>query len=301
MICGIVDLGSNTIRLSIYQCEDGRAQLLMNRKVTAGLADYVVDGEMSPQGIRVACDVLEEYRTLMDNLRFPRLRVFATASLRNVSNTAEAVTQIQETTGLSVDVLSGTEEGRLSFLGAVQGNGPEEGLLIDLGGGSTELVEYRRGDILSSCSLSLGSLSLFSRYVSRLHPTREERRAIRGQIREQLERHVPQPPAIRHACGVGGTARAACKVANLLFQRPRECHVLSARELRQLVKRLKEPSREDLHLLLKAVPDRVHTLIPGLLVLDTVARAYQLEDIAVSRCGVREDYLQDRVLGGTAQ
>ena len=108
MICGIVDLGSNTIRLSIYQCEDGRAQLLMNRKVTAGLADYVVDGEMSPQGIRVACDVLEEYRTLMDNLRFPRLRVFATASLRNVSNTAEAVTQIQETTGLSVVVLSGT-------------------------------------------------------------------------------------------------------------------------------------------------------------------------------------------------
>ena len=71
--------------------------------------------------------------------------------------------------------------------------------------------------------------------------------------------------------------------------------------MRQLVKRLKEPSREDLHLLLKAVPDRVHTLIPGLLVLDTVARTYQLEDIAVSRCGVREGYLQDRVLGGTAQ
>ena len=301
MICGIVDLGSNTIRLSIYQCEDGRAQLLMNRKVTAGLADYVVDGEMSPQGIRVACDVLEEYRTLMDNLRFPRLRVFATASLRNVSNTAEAVTQIQETTGLSVDVLSGTEEGRLSFLGAVQGNGPEEGLLIDLGGGSTELVEYRRGDILSSCSLSLGSLSLFSRFVSGLHPTKRERKAIRAQVEKQLRRHQPDLLPAAHACGVGGTARAACKVADLLFRRPEGTRTLAARELRELLDRLKEPDRDDLHLLLKAAPDRIHTLIPGLIVLDTLARAYGLEDLTVSRCGVREGYLQDRVLKGASQ
>ena len=301
MICGIVDLGSNTIRLSIYQCEDGRAQLLMNRKVTAGLADYVVDGEMSPQGIRVACDVLEEYRTLMDNLRFPRLRVFATASLRNVSNTAEAVTQIQETTGLPVDVLSGTEEGRLSFLGAVQGNGPEEGLLIDLGGGSTELVEYRRGDILSSCSLSLGSLSLFSRFVSGLHPPKGERKAIRAQVEKQLRRHQPDLLPAAHACGVGGTARAACKAANLLFRRPEGTRTLTARELRELLDRLKEPDRDDLHLLLKAAPDRIHTLIPGLIVLDTVARAYGLEEITVSLCGVREGYLQDRVLKGASR
>lgn len=296
MICGIVDLGSNTIRLSIYQCHDGRSQLLMSRKVTAGLADYVVDGEMSAQGIQVACQVLREYQTLMDNLRFPDLRVFATASLRNVSNTSEAVEQIQRSTGLWVDVISGTEEGRLSFLGAVGATGPEEGLLIDLGGGSTELVEYRQGEILSSCSLSLGSLSLFSRSVSRLHPTKQERRAIRAQIREQLARHVPQPPVIAHACGVGGTARAACKVADLFFDRPADCRILTAGELRHLLKRLKEPRHEDLHLLLKAAPDRIHTLIPGLLVLDTVARAYQLEDITVSRCGVREGYLHDRIL-----
>ena len=296
MIYGIVDLGSNTIRLSIYQCQEGKVQLLMNRKVMAGLAGYVVDGEMSAEGIQVACQVLKEFQTLMENLQFPTLRVFATASLRNVSNTAESVALIQEATGLTVDVLSGIEEGRLSFLGAVQGNGPGNGLLIDLGGASTELVTYQGRDILSTCSLSLGSLSLFSRFVAQLHPSKQERKAIRAQILEQLARHVPQPPAIPHACGVGGTARAACKVANLMFQRPQDCRTLTARELHQLLKRVKEPSRETLHLMLKAVPDRIHTLIPGLLVLDTVVKTYQLEDITVSRCGVREGYLRDRVL-----
>ena len=198
-------------------------------------------------------------------------------------------------------VISGTEEARLSFLGAVQGRGPENGLLIDLGGGSMELVKYQGRDILSSCSLSLGSLSLYSRYVSYLHPTKAERKAIRAQVSEQLERLDPDPSPIAHACGVGGTARAACKVANLAFGRSQDCLTLSAKELHKLLKLLRDPDREMLGLMLKAAPDRIHTLVPGLIVLNTVARTYGLEDITISRCGVREGYLQDRVLGGGAQ
>ena len=186
MICGLVDLGSNTIRLSIYQCENGQGRLLMHRKVMAGLADYVEAGALTAQGIQVACSAVEEYKQLMKNLNFHHLHVFATASLRNVSNTEDAAGRIQAVTGLPVDVLSGTEEARLSFLGAVEA-GPESGLLIDLGGGSTELVRYEGREILSSCSLSLGSLSLFSRNVSALHPTGKERKAIRAQVKEQLE------------------------------------------------------------------------------------------------------------------
>lgn len=297
MICGLVDLGSNTIRLSIYQCENGQGRLLMNRKVMAGLADYVEAGALTAQGIQVACSAVEEYKQLMKNLNFHHLHVFATASLRNVSNTEDAAGRIQAVTGLPVDVLSGTEEARLSFLGAVEA-GPESGLLIDLGGGSTELVRYEGREILSSCSLSLGSLSLFSRNVSALHPTKQERKAIRAQVKEQLERHVPTPPSVAHGCGVGGTARAACKVANCLFDRPRDCRVLTAQELKQMLKRLKNPSRSDLHLLLKAAPDRIHTIIPGLLALDTIARVYGLEDITVSPSGVREGYLQEKILKG---
>lgn len=295
MIRGIVDLGSNTIRLSIYQCENGTGRLLMNRKVMAGLADYVEGGAMTDQGIQTACQILNSYHQLMENLGFQDLHVFATASLRNISNTEDAVSQIRMSTSLTVDILSGTEEARLSFSGAV-GAGPDSGLLIDLGGGSTELVQYEEKQILSSCSLSLGSLSLFSRQVSGLYPTKQERKAIRSQVREQLALYIPKPPAIAHACGVGGTARAACKVANLFFDKPRDNRVLPAGELHQLLKHLKDPHRDELHLLLKAAPDRIHTLIPGMLVLDTVARAFQLEDVTVSPWGVREGYLHERVL-----
>ena len=171
------------------------------------------------------------------------------------------------------------------------------GLLADLGGGSTELVSYRNRAIQSACSLSVGSLSLFSKYVSKLHPTKEERRAIRRAVEEQLEQFVPQHPPARHICGVGGTVRAACKVANAMFDRPAGDRSLDRDELKEMLQRLKKPGRDELRLLLKTVPDRIHTIIPGLLALDTIAKAYGAQTITASACGVREGYLLARVLG----
>ena len=296
MIYGIADVGSNTVRLSIYKCEGGEIRLLMNRKVMAGLAGYVRHGALTPEGIEVACQTLQGYRSLMDNLELPDLRVFATASLRNISNTEEAVGAVMAATGLRVDVLSGREEAELSFRGAIQNAGLYTGLLADLGGGSTELVSYRNRAIQSACSLSVGSLSLFSKYVSKLHPTKEERRAIRRAVEEQLEQFVPQHPPARHICGVGGTVRAACKVANAMFDRPAGDRSLDRDELKEMLQRLKKPGRDELRLLLKTVPDRIHTIIPGLLALDTIAKAYGAQTITASACGVREGYLLDRVL-----
>lgn len=296
MIYGIADVGSNTVRLSIYKCEGGEIRLLMNRKTMAGLAGYVRHGALTPEGIEVACQTLQGYRSLMDNLELPDLRVFATASLRNISNTEEAVGAVMAATGLRVDVLSGREEAELSFRGAIQNAGLYNGLLVDLGGGSTELVAYRNRTIQSACSLSVGSLSLFSRHVEKLWPDKGERRAIRRAVEEQLDQFAPQRAPARHICGVGGTVRAACKVANVLFGRPAEDRSLDRVELKEMLRRLKKPEKAELRLLLKTVPDRIHTIIPGLLALDTIARAYGAQTITASACGVREGYLLDRVL-----
>ena len=296
MIYGIADVGSNTVRLSIYKCEGGEIRLLMNRKVMAGLAGYVRHGALTPEGIEVACQTLQGYRSLMDNLELPDLRVFATASLRNISNTEEAVGAVMAATGLRVDVLSGREEAELSFRGAIQNAGLYNGLLVDLGGGSTELVAYRNRTIQSACSLSVGSLSLFSRHVEKLWRDKGERRAIRRAVEEQLDQFAPQRAPARHICGVGGTVRAACKVANVLFGRPAEDRSLDRVELKEMLRRLKKPEKAELRLLLKTVPDRIHTIIPGLLALDTIVRAYGAQTITASACGVREGYLLDRVL-----
>ena len=201
MICGIVDLGSNTIRLSIYHWEGQDFRLLLNKKTMAGLAGYVQGGVLSDSGILVACRTLSSYRALLDNFQVSKMHVFATASLRNISNTGEAVETIRDVTGIPVEVLSGDAEAALSFKGAVLPGGVSTGLLADIGGGSFELVSYEDMSITSACSLPVGSLSLYTRFVNGLFPTSEERKAMRAYVEavgpRQDRGRPPRPPVRR--------------------------------------------------------------------------------------------------------
>ena len=118
MKCGIIDVGSNTIRLSIYHYEGRQFKLLMNKKEMAGLASYIHDGLLSDSGVLVACRVLSSFKALLENLGIEALYVFGTAPLRNIANTEDALDTIQAITGMRVDVLSGADEAKFSFLGA---------------------------------------------------------------------------------------------------------------------------------------------------------------------------------------
>ena len=281
MMCGIVDLGSNTIRLSIYQYEGEHFRLLLNKKTMAGLAGYVQDGALSDGGILVACRVLSSYRALLSNFSVSEMHVFATASLRNISNTGEAVEAIRDVTGVTVEVLDGETEAALSFKGAVLPGGVPTGLLADIGGGSVELVSYRDMSITSACSLPMGSLSLYTRFVDG----------------PELDRVRTGGLTCRHLCGVGGTIRAVSKLAVDVFGKDPESRILTADEIRALYKLLKKGGKDTLRQILHAAPDRVHTLLPGLLLLNAVVKAYGVETVSASSTGVREGYLMDRVLG----
>ena len=296
MICGIVDLGSNTIRLSIYHWEGQDFRLLLNKKTMAGLAGYVQGGVLSDSGILVACRTLSSYRALLDNFQVSKMHVFATASLRNISNTGEAVETIRDVTGIPVEVLSGDEEAALSFKGAVLPGGVSTGLLADIGGGSFELVSYEDMSITSACSLPVGSLSLYTRFVNGLFPTPEERKAMRAYVEEQLDRARTAGVRRSRLCGVGGTIRALNKLSVDVFYKPPESRSMTAEELRELYKLLKKDGRDTLRQILHAAPDRVHTLVPGLVILNTIIKAYGVEQVTASSSGVREGYLMDRVM-----
>ena len=301
MKCGIVDVGSNTIRLSIYHWEGQKFKLLMNKKEMAGLAGYIKNGLLSDSGILVACRVLAGFKALLRNFDIANLYVFGTASLRNIVNTEEALETIEAVTGIKVEVLSGADEAAFSFLGATVGGGaPGSGMLADVGGGSTELVAYQDGAITSGCSLPMGSLSLFTKHVSGLFPTKEERKAIRSDVREELEKAKTGGLRCSHLTGVGGTFRAAAKLCNDLSGADPDNRIIPAGEIHALYKGLKKGDQDTLRQILRSVPDRVHTILPGLAILTAILDAYEVSTVSVSACGVREGYLLRRVMEGTS-
>lgn len=296
----ITDLGSNTIRLSVYQTgPEGGFERLFSEKEMAGLAGYISGGVLSQEGIERACQALQHFQKLLRPFGMEQMHVFATASLRNIRNTSEAVEAIERATGLRVDVVSGALEAQLSYLGALKSMDLHSGAMFDLGGGSTELVEVRDGQILRAQSLPIGSLNLFQRHVSKIWPKRKEAAAIADSVREALAlADLPQERAAQ-VCGVGGTARAVLKIANAWYGRPALDRCLTPDELDALTERLMQRDELARKLILHACPDRVHTILPGILLMNAVCAALCEGEIYISKYGVREGYLCHKFLSGT--
>lgn len=296
MLHGVIDIGSNTIRLSVYQVADGKITRLLHKKESVGLASYIKDGVMSARGIDKACAVLREYKEILENFSITELHVFGTASLRNIYNTVEAVEEIRCRTGLRVDVISGRKEAIFDFVGATRSVGLSDGLLIDVGGGSSELVVYREKKIVEVCSIPIGALNLYTEYVKGLFPTDKEKKTIRKRVVTELARYPSILGTYPVICGVGGTVRALLGLTNEYMGREETCREMTVRELKQAVKRLDGSDKERLDIIMETAPDRVRTMITGIVLWETLLKVFGAETVIVSSSGVREGYLYCKVV-----
>ena len=294
---GVIDLGSNTIRLALYKVTDNTLQLKLSKKHTAGLVGYVKKRRLTPEGIRKAVDVLNDFRMILENIRVERLYVFATASLRNIENTLEVTAEIKKNTGFDIDVLSGNEEAVFDYYGAMQTVDMRDGLLVDIGGGSTELVFYQNSEILVTKSIPLGSLNTYSDNIADLLPTPDERKSISTAVIGELDKitvtckNIPTDTI----CGVGGTVRASCKLFNALKGKGPSATEYSNRDLKKMIDMAENDRKSAISMILKVAPERIHTLLPGMIILQTIADYYTSNTVVVSRSGVRDGYLYHKL------
>lgn len=286
----IIDIGSNSMRLTLYEVEGKTFRILFREKNMAALASYVEKGALTKEGIACACTGLRGFRETLDLLGIAHTAVFATASLRNISNTDEALRRIRAAVGWDVEVISGKEEALLSYRGAMRELAMDSGAFIDIGGASTEVVTFEAGKAVDWASFPVGSLSLYRSCVKKILPGDGSLKRIGAAIEEALEDGFPEGKRSPLVC-VGGTARAVLKLANQAYGLPDSNRSVDARGLSGLEELLCSGSREASDLILKLIPDRIHTIVPGFLILHHIFRLFGSEKIVVSQYGVREGYL----------
>jgi len=293
----LIDIGSNSMRLSLYETDEAGFRILFREKIMAGLAGYAKNRVLSHDGIECACSSLLEFRETLDALGIGQVAVFATASLRNIKNTAEAVSAVKKATGYDVDVLSEKDEAVLGYIGAMQELNVTSGAFLDIGGASTELVSFEDGKILESASFPVGSLNLYKMCVKKILPGNGSLKRMRKLITEEIDRkHSYSFDKRSPLICVGGTARAVMKIARKMYALPPDCCSVSMDQLNDLCKMLYQKKRSTVDLVLKLEPDRVHTLIPGAAILQHIARMFDSYEIVVSKYGVREGYLCQRII-----
>lgn len=296
----IIDVGSNTIRLTVNLADGTNIQNLFHKKIVAGLAGYVEQGELNPEGIRQVCEALEEYRTLLSHFDIDQTAVFATASLRNVCNTDQALNAITERTGFHVDLISGEQEAVLGYYGICQEIPAEDGILMDIGGGSTEITLFHKSGPEKACSFPVGSLNLYTGHVKKnILPSQKERKDIRQELAEVFSSDALQVfQQSEQLYAVGGSARAILKIANHTLGLPSDNRSLTKSQLKEIKKLLLQKDSKASDVILKHCPDRIHTLIPGFLIFSTLFKRLGGRTVTVCRYGVREGYLWDRYLRG---
>lgn len=297
MIYAVIDIGSNTIRLSVYKVIKDSVKNLFNEKSTASLASFIEKGVMNEHGIQKLINTLYEFKNLISNFEdISKTFAIATASIRNSSNRREIIERVRTEVGIDIELISGEEEAKLSFLGA--GIDSKSGILTDIGGGSSEIVVFEQGKVVRTSSLNIGSLVAFDNFSENLFMTNDEKKLLEDDIKLMLASNNLNRVQHDIVCAVGGTARACLKLYNEIYDKESGNVIITMDGLKKLINTLMSmPDREKMKLILKVKADRVHTLIPGMIILYRISKYFYADIIRISMTGVREGFVYHKILG----
>lgn len=296
---GVVDIGSNTIRIVVYGVKERHFECIFNEKQFVQLITYVKDGSMRDEGVRSMIAALRQLLQLASHFRPVKICCFATAPFRAITDIAHITDIIRNFTGIEVETLSGEEEASLGLIGAAYQTGATDGLFVDLGGGSMEASLMRNGQVLHTQSIPLGCVNISNRFVSGLLPKDKERKKIKHCIDEGISAFswLDEAQGLDMYC-IGGTARALGQMHKALIGNAAslEAYMMDSKELKHVYQKVIEMNTDGVRLMSRVCPGRICTFVPGAIMLWRLAKAANIGKVRLSTYGVREGYLIRRIM-----
>jgi len=291
---GVIDIGSNTARCVVFESSpSGCVRPVFETKDAPRLGSGTgPDGSLSPEAMVRGVATVRRFARTVRALKVPKTLSVATSAVRDAPNGPDFIREVERTTGVTLRIISGTQEARYAYLGIASAWQLANDLVCDLGGGSLQLAEVRDGALRNSVSLPLGVLRLSQRFFDHDPPKRREYDALREHVREAissvLEAFGGGPYRL---FGVGGTVRSLARAAIEFRDYPvRRVHGYPLYEndidaLRELLGEMPTARR-------RAVPgignDRSDVVLAGIVVFSELLRAVNAERIVVSGTGIRE-------------
>jgi exopolyphosphatase/guanosine-5'-triphosphate,3'-diphosphate pyrophosphatase len=285
----IIDIGSNSIRLVIYEGIARSPTILFNEKMLAGLGRGIVTtGKLDPDAVRRAVEEFRRFRALSEQAGADQLYVIATAAAREAQNGMDFIHRAEEILGTEIRVLSGREEARYSALGVISGFHPANGIAGDLGGGSLELVDISGETIGDGITLPLGGLRLQD--MSKNSPATATRIARRELSRAKLLEAGQGRPFY----AVGGTWRNLARLHMNTIDYPLAVMHHYEMGVESSAAFLKQVVRGELDKIrgIERVSKSRRALLPyGAAVLQEIIATQKPSKIIISALGVREGFL----------
>ena len=303
MRLGVLDIGSNTGHLLVVDAHGGAAPLpAYSHKQPLRLAEHLDDeGAVSATGVRALADFVGSSLQVAEDKGCEEMLGFATSAVRDATNSHAVLQTVADQTGVSISVLSGEDEARLTFLAVRRWFGWSAGRLavFDIGGGSLEIAGGADEAPDVAWSLPLGAARLARQWFART-PSTEETRDLRREIRAQIARdagHLLRAGTPDHAAATSKTFRSLARIcgaapsgAGALVPR-----TLPLADLSDWIPKLIEMTPEELKALPGVSPSRTHQIVPGALVAEACMDIFDLPELEICPWALREGVILERL------
>ena len=289
----VIDIGSNSVRLVVYEGPARAPFPICNEKALCGLGRDMGESRLLREGaVDAALATLRRFRRLLDDFGRPPVSAVATAAVRSARNGEDFVARARSI-GFEIDVLSGEREAELAALGVASLEPGASGLVGDMGGGSLELTRLRDGAPSGAASLSIGPLVLMQRFPG-------DAAAAEAAIEKKLAEKGPWRDGERDKTlyAVGGAWRAAARIHMAWRDHPLAIlhhYELEARDAMDVCAFIAQQSRQSLEDIPGVPRRRIETLPYAALVLKSVIALSGVKKVTVSAGGVREGLLYERL------
>jgi exopolyphosphatase/guanosine-5'-triphosphate,3'-diphosphate pyrophosphatase len=286
----IVDIGSNSVRLVVYESQSRVAATLQNEKSICAIGrDMVTTGRLHAEGCTAALEALSRFRMTSDGLNVEHHDAVATAAARDANNGAEFIRRAEGAWGRPIRILAGEDEARIAAEGVVAGIPDADGLVADLGGGSLDMVPVKNGQTGAAYTLPVGPLRLMDQ--SKGDPDR---------ARDIVDKGLKSIPNLSASAlyAVGGAWRSFARID--MEEQNYPLHVLQhytiprGRALR-LCRLLAGLSKDSVRKIKVVSKRRVESLPYGAVVLERLLEAGGIKDVVISAYGLREGLLYGRL------
>lgn len=297
----VIDCGTNSIRLLIASLDEQGGLVEHARKLELVRLGQGVDatGAFHPDALHRTFDACEKYRHFIEASGCDTIRFVATSAARDVSNRDEFEAGVRQRLGVVPEVIPGLQEARLSFSGAVSGvSCPADPILVvDCGGGSTELVLGRLdGSIISSVSLDVGSVRLRERFLHDDPPTAEQKDQARALVAGLLDNCAVDVAEVRTVIGVAGTVTSLSAINQGLREYDRAAvhrSVLDAADVHALAERLLCATVDEAETMGPLKRRRAEVICAGALIIDELVGRLSCSQLIVSEADILDGIALD--------
>ncbi len=293
---GVIDIGSNSIRLVVYDAIKRAPLPLFNEKIFCALGKgLATTGKLNPEGIKLAESCIKRFLALVRIMDVVELQILATAAVRDAEDGAAFVEMLERKHHINITVISGKKEARLAAGGIFSSIYKPEGLAGDLGGGSIELIGLELGNITEQTTMPIGPLRL-------LDASKGDKDKMKKLVSDALdsERWLEgtHPP---HFYAIGGSFRALAHIHMTEEKYPLDIvhhYTIKNGPLRKLLKNIIASTPQEISKMAGAPAKRVDALIPAAMVLEHILDLTNPIDVIFSASGIREGYLYEKLSPG---